>query len=123
MLTNRQITKSIEFVGRYGRQGPIKPASTFKWIAANGDRISPKDMTTMRLFYIMRMIWNNTHPQNERVGQVRLYTFNPEVYTQEYMQEAINEIGSELLTRTDLPEHAARQLFEMASHALFRKIK
>lgn len=90
------------------------PALGWRWRSSNGALNAPTDMETRHLFFTLRMIWNNSQPEQARVGAVRLYCFGPQ-YTVPYMRQAILHIGRELFTRPDILPEWRSQLEQMAA--------
>ncbi len=91
----------------------------WKWRSKNGTFRSPTSMETTHLFYVLRMIWNHTMPQQAWVRTpgrpINFYIFS-DFYTVEYMKDAIHHIWAELSNRTDIPVWAQIQLGQMHSY-------
>ncbi len=94
--------------------GSRKITLGWRWRSSNGEFTAPADMVSRHLFHTFRMIWNNAMPEEARVGEVRLYTFQP-FYSRAYMRDAIVMIGRELSTRDDLLPEWKWQLQQMAN--------
>lgn len=88
----------------------------WKWITSKGTQVSPFGMATNHLFNTLRMIWNNSMPPRMRVGVVKLYRFDPAIYTSRYIAEAVANIGAELFGRDNLPSWMREQLTQMWRH-------
>lgn len=71
----------------------------FIWHGREGD-IPVTQMRTTRLFYTLRTVWHNLG--GEPVGPVRHYTFDPDMYTSDYLKKAVKALYAELCTRTDI---------------------
>ena len=93
--------------------------TTWEWRQKGGVFISPAKMRTSHLFHTLQMIWNNSSDAQYRVGNVRLYAFDP-YYTRERMLEAVAHLGAELLTRNDISLAHLRLLNQMQAHWLNR---
>lgn len=93
------------------------PAAPWRWRSASingGGARLPSEMATSHLFYTLRMVWNHSMPM--QVGRnSKRYCFSAS-YTPAYMQEAVQRLGAELATRTDL---AAWQRFELEQMARY----
>ena len=76
--------------------------------------LEPKDMETSDMFYVLRMIWNNSCPASMRVGKVKLYSFGNH-YTPNYMANAVYHIGNEL-GRRQLESWMEAELQEMSDN-------
>ncbi len=85
----------------------------FLWRDREGNLWPVEKMETRHLFHTMRMIWNNTVAAGDRVGDVRLYRFNPERYSRAYMQQAVGRMYAELQSRTDLEPPWRAQMQKM----------
>lgn len=88
----------------------------FKWLAADGRFVRPKDMTTRHLFYTLRMIWNHTVPEHMKFKPYIRYVF-PEFYSNQYMILAVRYMMKELLSRTHCEEFVGTVL-EMRRHLI-----
>lgn len=87
----------------------------WKWKTQRNQFLSPKEMETTHLFYTIKMIWNHFMPTEFQIIPFKRYSYFSKFYTPSYLEEAISNIGKELLSRPDiLPEHKA-QLEFMAS--------
>lgn len=84
--------------------------SGWRWRDRHGELHDPARMETRHLFHVFRMIWNNYCPPGLRVGEVRLYRFDPELYPKWYMALAVQQCGHELMGRDDITEEWQRQL-------------
>jgi hypothetical protein len=92
------------------------PAPNWEWRDRHGIMWDPRRMETHHLFYTIRMIWNNSMPLHMRVGNVIVYTF-PDMYTIQYMRDAVLHLGKELLRREDkLAYWQKDELRQMAEH-------
>lgn len=90
------------------------PALNWRWRSNGGSQHYPADMETRHLFHTLRMIWNNVMPEAAWVGRIKLYSFGP-TYTDQYMREAVLNIGRELMSRDDLRPDWRAQLDQMAA--------
>lgn len=84
----------------------------FLWKDSKDFYHRPKDMDTRHLFFTVRMIWNNSAPDEFKIPPLRLYRFGP-FYTPEYMGQAVRCIMAELATRDDLTDYYKRCLEHM----------
>lgn len=75
----------------------------------SGVFLRPEDMETRHLFFTIRMIYNNTVPEEYRHPPVRLYKFGA-FYTTEYMAMAVRALLEELSTRDDITPYFKRSL-------------
>ena len=101
------------------KSGPFECDKSFRW-KTNGfipnyeQFLEPKEMETSHLFYILRMVWNNSCPEAMRIGKVKLYRFGPH-YTSTYMANAVYHIGNELGKR-ELESWMEAELNQMAKN-------
>ena len=70
----------------------------FLWRDRKGNLHNPKDMETSYLLNVLKMIWNNTVEEHNRIQPVHLYDFGS-FYTPEYMAQAVKAMVDELSTR------------------------
>ena len=80
------------------------------WRSSNGIRHRPHEMETKYLFYVLKMLWNHFMPEEARIEPYVERHFG-KAYPEEYLREAIQKIGRELLTRRDMYK-AHRREFE-----------
>lgn len=80
-------------------------SQNFEWRDRAGKFHKPADMTTSHLFFTVRIIWNHTVPNELRITPYRKYTFDHDIYTTEYMKNAVYFLTKELHTRNDLTPH------------------
>lgn len=92
-------------------------AIPFHWVDKKGVSHLPKNMSTMHLFYTLRMIWNHTMPGHMRTHDYTHYSFGP-AYTVQYLMDAIRALMTELACRKDLPQSAQAQLASMVYWSL-----
>lgn len=77
------------------------PRVPFYWRDKDKKFHDPKEMSTRHLFYTFRMIWNHSMPKEAR-SEIYIKHRFAAFYSQEYMEEAIQFLGNELLSREDL---------------------
>ena len=87
----------------------------FLWRTQHGEYKRLCDMSTAHLFSTLRMVWNNTMPEEARVGRVKLYHFSA-YYTEAYFMEMCCRSLEELRVRTDVPAWILRELEQMAAY-------
>lgn len=87
----------------------------FHWRTAAHVYSKPSEMTTSHLFFVIRMIWNNSAPERMRVGKVKLYRFPP-FYTPSYMRQAVDNLSAELRTRQDIPYWMMLEIEQMLQY-------
>lgn len=92
----------------------IVPDKRWTWLTARRQQLAPAEMETSHLFHTLRMIWNNFMPAHMRVGAVKLYTFNPDIWPESYLGQAIRQIGRELFNRRDIAPWQKYELERMA---------
>lgn len=94
---------------------PNPPKAPWRWRQGDGQYVLPSDMDTDHVFQTLKMLWNNYMPFGTEVGNVRLYNFYPtEVYTEEYMKQAVYELAWELYRRPDIKTWQLQLLERMA---------
>jgi len=93
--------------------------NNFRWRDKSGSFHNPSEMETRHLFYILRMIWNHSMPENLRIVPYIAYKFI-DFYSVEYMSNAVKAIGEELLTRNDINPKWRNEIDFMASHFIDR---
>lgn len=92
------------------------PALSFRWRSSDGKRQYPQDMATRHLFNTVVMIWNHTMPDDAKTHNYQVYSFNPFIYTPDYMMTAICVMLPVLLNRRDLTPFMKSRLDFMASY-------
>lgn len=86
----------------------------WKWRSRTDGDVEPAAMETRHLFYTLRMVWNHTMPGHMTVGRnVKRWSFGAR-HSPQYLQEAVVQIGAELLQRDDLAPWMREELEEMA---------
>ena len=93
----------------------------FRWRDQSGIFHDPRLMETRHLFYVLRMIWNHTMPEDMKVTPYVKHEFT-DFYSVPYLANAVKVIGKELLTRTDITPQWKKQLEFMESHFGKRKV-
>lgn len=90
----------------------VADKSLTKWVWKTSDnrRLSPSNMDTNHLFNTLKMIWNHFMPTEFRITPFKQYSYFSSFYTREYLGEAIQKIGKELLNRDDLTPSQKDQL-------------
>ena len=86
-------------------------AQPFLWRDRTGFFHRADEMHTRHLFYTLRMIWNNTMPEQCRLPG-NLYVFGPS-YSRAYLISAIRPLALELSKRKDMTEEWKLQLQKM----------
>lgn len=76
----------------------------FLWKTKESKFLKTEDMATRHLFFTIRMIYNNTVPDNYQHHPVKLYKFG-EFYTKEYFAIAVRVMLQELSKREDLTSY------------------
>ena len=71
----------------------------FRWRTDKGEMLYPTDMETSHLFYTVRLIWNNIAPTSDRIVFISSRRFSAELYTEEYLSEALQVLSAELFIR------------------------
>lgn len=79
-------------------------AKKFKWRTQQNEWLLPSEMETRHLYYTLRMIYNHSMPSDVRLYPYKQYRFDPNIYTKEYITEAIRNLSYELATRNDIKE-------------------
>ena len=75
----------------------------------------PEDMRTDRIFYILRMIWNHSVPNDMQLKPFKRYKFSS-FYSEEYMKLAIRALLYELTKRDDLTSYFIKCLNLMCNY-------
>jgi hypothetical protein len=80
----------------------------FLWATQDGEILTPEEMETTHLFYVIRMIYNHTAPQHLRLPGGHWQSW--EEAPKELKIETLRVMGTELLKRDDLPTSLDIQL-------------
>lgn len=67
----------------------------FYWRTADGEEITPQDMSTAHMMATVRLIWNAMAPEHLRFEPPK-YVFQPPHYTEEYLRTAVAAMMGEL---------------------------
>jgi hypothetical protein len=79
----------------------FKSDSEYRWLAKNGRKLLPSEMETSHLFYVIRMIWNNSMPEDAKIEPYVKYTDILE-WTPKYVKDSLTNIIEELKSRKDV---------------------
>lgn len=90
--------------------------TAFRWRDRDSKLHRVSEMRTAHVFYVLRMIWNHSMPEEARTHNYRRYRFDSS-YTVEYMQEAARVMLAELERRDDLDPALTSQLCHMREWA------
>lgn len=85
----------------------------FIWRDKDGFGHLISNMETRHLFYVLRMVWNHSAPENLKIEPYQRYNFGSH-YTASYMKDAVLNISNELQTRKDLTPYFGDCLTFMA---------
>lgn len=96
------------------------PATLFQWRDRTGAFYFAKDMKTRHLFYVLRMIWNHTMPDDAKLKPYQKYKFS-KFYTEEYLLTAIQALYKELKTRPDLTHQWKSELVRMSNYVNLKR--
>jgi len=91
----------------------FKPDPSFRWKAQSEGKLRVKDMETKHLFFSLRMIWNHSAPDRERVPPYRPWQLSSAA--SDYWKTALKELHFELMSRTNLEPYFKRVLVHIAA--------
>lgn len=76
----------------------------FQWRDQKGIFHSIDRMETRHIFFVLRMIWNHSAPNNMKIFPYKQYRFG-DFYSKEYIKKAIKAMLPELASRSDLTSY------------------
>jgi len=77
------------------------PVKEFQWRDRRGEFHDVSQMASRHLFYTLKMIWNHSAPEEFKIEPYKRYYFSP-FYTQEYIEQAVRAMISELTRRKNI---------------------
>lgn len=88
------------------------------WITRDREKLLPSEMKTSHLFYIIKMIWNHSAPENLKFKPYTRYVFDCKIYTDEYIKKIFPVLLHECVGRKDLPNEmilVLNKMYKMAN--------
>jgi|SRR6516164_9488523 hypothetical protein len=106
------LRKELAF-DRVGREYYVDPR--FYWITHTCDRLHPTEMATSHLFNALKMMWNNSVPEQYRIQPYRKWGGIPQMQTN-YKRQAIKNLLAELMNRPDRTKGMDNALQQMYNY-------
>lgn len=74
----------------------------FKWRTREGEELTPQQMTTPHLFFVLQMFWNHSAPDEYKIEPYKRYDLSS--FSPDYVKQAVQIMHAELERRDDLTD-------------------